>query len=54
MNKRRGLHIILFFLASCSFQEMQASVAIDFNRTQIVIDTLHVDTSDISPRRFNN
>jgi hypothetical protein len=54
VNKRRGLHIILFFLASCSFQEMQASVAIDFNRTKIVIDTLHVDTSDISPRRFNN
>lgn len=54
MNKCFGLHIALFILACFSFQEIQGTTYIDFVKTEIVSDTLNVDTSEISPRNFDN
>lgn len=54
MNKRTGLHIALFTIICCSFQEIKATT---FNNTEVkkvVIDTLNIDTSSITPRRFDN
>lgn len=54
MNKHFGLHIILFILVCCSIQEIQCFTPIDFVRIEIAGDSLDVDTSDISPRKFDN
>ena len=54
MNKRLPLHIIQFILVCCSFQEIQASANFEFFNTEIVSDTLYIDTSEISPKNFVN
>jgi hypothetical protein len=54
VNKRIGLHIVLFIFACCTLQHIQAVNLANLNTTAIVSDTLQVDTSDIKPRRFDN
>jgi len=54
VNKRIGLHIVLFIFLCCSVQHTQAVNVIELKTTTIVSDTLQVDTSDIQSRRFDN
>ena len=54
MNKRFALHIILFTLCCCSFQEIQAATYHEFTIVTIESDTLNVDTSNIKSRYFND
>jgi hypothetical protein len=53
VNKKNGLHIVIFLLTCCSIQNIQARTYHVLN-FEIVIDTLQIDTSEISPRSFNN
>ncbi|WP_347925153.1 DUF4129 domain-containing protein [Pontimicrobium sp. SW4] len=54
MNKYIGLHIVFIIFICCSFQQIKASNYNEFKITQGVSDTLKVDTSEISPRKFDN
>ncbi|TJY36231.1 DUF4129 domain-containing protein [Pontimicrobium aquaticum] len=54
MNKRIGLHIVLFMFVCFSFQSIQAVTHDEFIIVNIENDTLNIDTSDIKPRLFNN
>lgn len=53
MNRKIGLHIVLFLFTCLSFQDIQAKTYHSIN-VIIVSDTLQIDTSEISPRSFNN
>ena len=54
MSKQIRLHIVLYILVCCSFQNIQGSVSVDFVNSEITNDTLNVDTSEITPRHFDN
>jgi len=53
VNRKIYLHIALFLFICCSIQDIQ-STAFNVINNEVVSDTLNIDTSDISPRKFNN
>ena len=54
MNKYIGLHIASILFFCCTLQSIQAITNNNVVNIEIVNDTLNIDTTNITPRNFNN